>query len=51
MNPKFYYRVIIVHWTKQLRIGLNDNNFEVVYLNSIESGNIRGKKISHMDNS
>ena len=41
----------IVHWTNQLRIGLNDNNFQMLYLNTIKNGNTRDKKISHLENS
>ena len=44
-NKKF--GALIVHWTKQLRIGLKDNSFKMLYLNFIKKGNIRDKKISH----
>ena len=39
----------IVHWTKQLRIGLNDNNFLRLHLNAIKNGNTRDKEVSHME--
>ena len=41
----------LVHWTKQLRIGLNNNNFQMLYPNGIKNGNIRDKKIPHMEDS